>query len=255
MLAKKIGNGLIAVGVVLLAAWGAARLHSILGARRDREAFEASRVQEQSSPSPQAAMPQPTPEPPARKLVEGPVDVSLWDAGRVREWKESLVTDKRTPMALLKIPRLKIDVAVLEGTDDLTLNRGAGWIEGTARPGEAGNVALSAHRDGFFRALKDVAVGDDLILETPRESLRFVVAWTKVVKPEDVSVLDSTDGPAVTLVTCYPFYYAGSAPTRFIVRAVRAVRASAAAATLTRGGAALKTRDFAPEGAVGRRSG
>ena len=117
------------------------------------------------------------------------------------------------------MPRLKIDVPVLEGTDDLTLNRGAGWIEGTARPGEPGNVALSAHRDGFFRALKDVAVGDEIVLETPRETTRYAVAWTKIVDPDDVSVLDETDGPAVTLVTCYPFYFVGSAPHRLIVRA------------------------------------
>lgn len=252
MLAKKIGNGLIAVGIVLLAIWGGARLHSYLGARSDRKAFEESRASQQApapaQPSPaQSEQSAPTPEPPARKLVEGPADVSLWDAERVKMWKESLVTDKRAPLALLKIPRLKIDVAVLEGTDELTLNRGAGWIEGTARPGEKGNVALSAHRDGFFRALKDIAVGDELVLETPRETTRYVVSWTKVVKPEDVSVLDATDGAAVTLVTCYPFYFIGSAPTRFIVRAVVAPGAA-------RGSSARSPIDLAPKGAVGRRS-
>lgn len=249
MLAKKLGNGLIAVGIVLLGIWGAARLHSILGSRSDRRAFEASRASGTApAPAPPSpAAPAPTPEPPARELVEGPADVSLWDAERVKMWKESLVTDRRAPLALLKIPKLKIDVAVLEGTDELTLNRGAGWIEGTARPGQAGNVALSAHRDGFFRALKDIAVGDELILETPRETVRYVVSWTKVVKPEDVSVLDPTDGAAVTLVTCYPFYFIGSAPQRFIVRAVRTTGSG-------RGTASLSNIDSAPKGAVGRRS-
>ncbi|HQQ76749.1 MAG TPA: class D sortase, partial [Thermoanaerobaculia bacterium] len=166
-----------------------------------------------------AAPPTPTSVPPARTLAEGPVDVSLWSEVRVKEWKESLAVDRRTPLAILKMPRLKIDVPVLEGTDDLTLNRGAGWIEGTSRPGETGNVGLSAHRDGFFRALKDVAAGDEVVLETPRETTRYAVAWTKIVDPDDVSVLDETGGAAVTLVTCYPFYYVGSAPQRLIVRA------------------------------------
>ncbi len=216
MLSRRIGNALIGVGILLLGVWGAARLHSILGSRRDRQAFEAQRAAERGRPPAPTAVPTA-----AVRLEEGPVDVSLWSDVRVREWKESLAADHRAPLALLKMPRLKIDVPVLEGTDDLTLNRGAGWIEGTARPGEAGNVCLSAHRDGFFRALKDVAVGDEILLETPRETSRYIVTWTKIVDTEDVSVLDETGGPAVTLVTCYPFYFVGSAPQRFIVRATR----------------------------------
>ena len=70
------------------------------------------------------------------------MDVSLWSDARVKEWKESLAADHRAPLALLRVPRLSIDVPVLEGTDDLTLNRGAGWIEGTARPGEGGDVGV-----------------------------------------------------------------------------------------------------------------
>ncbi|HUM01044.1 MAG TPA: class D sortase, partial [Thermoanaerobaculia bacterium] len=92
-----------------------------------------------------------------------------------------------------------------------------------------GNVGISAHRDGFFRALKDVAVGDEIVVETPRETSRYVVTWTKIVKTDDVSVLDATPGPAITLVTCYPFYFIGSAPERFIVRAAPKPAASVAA--------------------------
>ncbi len=212
---RRLGAVLIAVGVVLLGAWAAARVHTVLGSRQDRSRFEEQRAAARAP----AAPPTPTSVPPARTLAEGPVDVSLWSEVRVKEWKESLAVDRRTPLAILKMPRLKIDVPVLEGTDDLTLNRGAGWIEGTSRPGETGNVGLSAHRDGFFRALKDVAAGDEVVLETPRETTRYAVAWTKIVDPDDVSVLDETGGAAVTLVTCYPFYYVGSAPQRLIVRA------------------------------------
>jgi sortase A len=212
---RRLGTVLIAVGVVLLGAWAAARVHTVLGSRQDRSRFEEQRAAARAP----AAPPTPTSAPPARTLAEGPVDVSLWSDIRVKEWKESLAVDRRAPLAILKMPRLKIDVPVLEGTDDLTLNRGAGWIEGTSRPGETGNVGLSAHRDGFSRALKDVAAGDELVLETPRETTRYAVAWTKIVDPDDVSVLDETGGAAVTLVTCYPFYYVGSAPQRLIVRA------------------------------------
>ena len=220
MSAKRIGTALIALGVVLLGFWAAARLHTILGSRQDRARFEEQRAAERA--------PAPPPEPtiPPRVLAEAPVDVSLWSDVRVKEWKESLRADRRAPLAILRVPRLKIDVPVLEGTDDLTLNRGAGWIEGTARPGEPGNVGLSAHRDGFFRALKDVAVGDEIVLETPRAPARYAVAWTKIVDPDDVSVLDETDGPAITLVTCYPFYFVGSAPQRLIVRAAPLVPAA-----------------------------
>ena len=221
---RRLGTVLIAVGVVLLGAWAAARLHTILGSRRDRARFEEQRA------AARAPAPAPSPTsvaPPPRRLEEGPVDVSLWSDVRVKEWKESLAADRRAPLAILRMPRLKIDVPVLEGTDDLTLNRGAGWIEGTSRPGETGNVGLSAHRDGFFRALKDVAVGDELVLETPRETTRYAVAWTKIVDPDDVSVLDEIGGSAVTLVTCYPFYYVGSAPQRLIVRATSLTAAPA----------------------------
>jgi len=102
----------------------------------------------------------------------------------------------------------------------VTLNRGAGVIAGTALPGERGNVAISAHRDGFFRPLKDVVVGDVIELRGAEGRVqRFEVAAISIVDPLDVSVLDATDAPVLTLVTCYPFYYVGFAPDRFIVRA------------------------------------
>jgi sortase A len=112
-------------------------------------------------------------------------------------------------------------VAVLGGTDDWTLNRAVGHIEGTAGPGAAGNSGIAGHRDGFFRGLKDVAVGDAIELETLGAVHHYRVTRTWIVEPDDVSVLDPTASPAVTLVTCYPFYFVGSAPQRFIVRAVR----------------------------------
>ncbi len=126
------------------------------------------------------------------------------------------------PLAVLRIARIRLVVPVLEGTSDVTLNRGVGHIEETAMPGTSGNSGIAGHRDGFFRSLKDVGVGDAIELETlqGKQTYRIERAW--IVNPEDVSVLDPTPEQSITLVTCYPFYFVGSAPQRYIVRAVRA---------------------------------
>ena len=105
------------------------------------------------------------------------------------------------------------------GTDEWALTRGAGWIEGTAEPGASGNVGIASHRDGFFRPLKDVGVGDIVILEMKRGSMTYGIESIQIVEPTDVWVLDPTEEPSITLVTCYPFYFVGSAPQRYIIRA------------------------------------
>ena len=125
------------------------------------------------------------------------------------------------PVAMLRIPKIHLEVPVLPGTDDRTLDHGVGLIEDTAEPGMVGNSGIAGHRDGFFRGLKDVVQGDTIRLDTLHGSFVYRVERTWIVKPEDVSVLEPTPVPAITLVTCYPFYFQGSAPMRFIVRAVR----------------------------------
>jgi sortase A len=119
----------------------------------------------------------------------------------------------------LAIPRLGLSVVVAGGTDKRTLRRAVGHIPGTALPGEAGNVGLAGHRDRYFRPLKDVRRDDEITLTTPEGTFRYRVEWTEVVESSAVHVLDDTAAPALTLVTCYPFYYVGPAPKRFIVRA------------------------------------
>ena len=119
----------------------------------------------------------------------------------------------------LAIPRLGLSVVVAGGTDKRTLRRAVGHIPGTALPGEAGNVGLAGHRDRYFRPLKDVRRDDEITLTTPEGTFRYRVEWTEVVERTAVHVLDDTAAPALTLVTCYPFYYVGPAPKRFIVRA------------------------------------
>ena len=103
--------------------------------------------------------------------------------------------------------------------DTRTLRGAVGHIPGTALPGERGNAGFAAHRDTFFRPLQGVRKGDEVIVTTPRGVYRYSVTGTRVVEPENVSVLDPTKETALTLVTCYPFDYIGSAPQRFIVRA------------------------------------
>jgi len=122
----------------------------------------------------------------------------------------------------ISIPRLGVTAIVLEGVDKKSLRRGAGHIPATALPDdESGNVGIAAHRDSFFRGLKDIQEDDTIELTTLDGTFRYQVEWTKIVKPSDVSVLEPTEEPALTLVTCYPFYFVGSAPERFIVRATR----------------------------------
>ncbi|MGC1298254.1 MAG: class D sortase [Alloacidobacterium sp.] len=146
-------------------------------------------------------------------------DFSLWSAKRIQGYQESLAAHFAPALALLSIPKIHLEVPVLEGTDDIRLNRGVGHIEGTPRPGESGNIGIAGHRDGFFRGLKDVVAGDTIEIMTQKETSTYVIDQIVIVNPSDVSVLASRSRSSVTLVTCYPFYFVGSAPQRYIVQA------------------------------------
>jgi sortase A len=122
-------------------------------------------------------------------------------------------------IAVLRIPGIKLEVPVYQGTEEHVLRRGAGLVEGTAFPGSSGNVGIAAHRDTHFRALKDVAIGDLIELATLGHTRMYRITALEVVDPGDVHVLDDIGEPVLTLVTCYPFYFVGNAPRRYIVRA------------------------------------
>jgi len=177
-----------------------------------------------SPPAASTAPPAPVPPPPPpRELTwSGKVDMKLWSPGRVKAYKAARRRDTPQALAILRIPRLELEVPVYDGTTDAVLDLAAGRIEDTALPGTAGNVGIAAHRDGFFRVLKGIKVGDALVLDTPASTEQYQVEWIRITTPDDVSVIDPTPGRAVTLVGCYPFYHAGPAPQRFIVRAVPA---------------------------------
>jgi sortase A len=125
-------------------------------------------------------------------------------------------------VGMLDVPRLKLSTPVIEGDDDRTLKRAVGHLPDTPMPWEAGNAAMAGHRDGLFRPLKDVKVGDEIRFRTTRDEIRYRVTATSIVMPDDLSVLaPRPSGASLTLITCYPFSYVGSAPKRFIVHAER----------------------------------
>ncbi len=119
----------------------------------------------------------------------------------------------------LVIPKADVEVMVLHGTDEETLDRGVGLIEGTAKPGDGSNVGIAGHRDSYFRGLRHLRAGDEIELATLKGLTRYEVSEILIVEPEYVQVLNPTAESSLTLVTCYPFYHVGSAPQRYIVRA------------------------------------
>jgi sortase A len=225
---KKIERILWIAGLLLLAValFGWARGAYL--SRRDVARFEQARAAEQAR---LAALPSPTPAPTQTPLppvtvdelaaADAKVDTELWSPKRVDEYEDSLDVDTGLPLALLSIPKIDLVVPVYEGTSDLILNRGLGRIVGTAQLGESGNCGIAGHRDGFFRKLKDIGPGDQIELQTLSGDDTFIVEKITIVLPEQVEVLRQCEEDVITLVTCYPFYFVGSAPKRYIVRAVR----------------------------------
>jgi sortase A len=148
----------------------------------------------------------------AHNVAPSPPRASAKQIQAVRSW--------RLLIGRLAIPRLGISAMVKEGIDDRTLGLAVGHIPSTAMPGETGNVGLAAHRDNLFRSLKDVARDEEITLTTLDNTYTYRVVSFAVVNAEDVSVLAPSSGEnTLTLVTCYPFYFVGHAPKRFVVRA------------------------------------
>lgn len=154
------------------------------------------------------------------KITEIPTpDFSLWSPARVTQFKSALAQHGALAVGILRVPKEHIEAPIFEGTDDLTLNKGVGHIAGTDAIGGGGNTGIAGHRDGFFRGLKDIKVGDKIEIETTSKPLVYMVDRVVIVGPQDVSVLKERGRPELTLVTCYPFYVLGNAPKRFIVKA------------------------------------
>jgi sortase A len=119
----------------------------------------------------------------------------------------------------LSFPRQKTTFDVVEGTTRKSLRKGPGHLEGSAMPGSPGNTVIAGHRDTHFRVLKDVAVGDEIRIDAGGKRHVYRIISTSIVPPTDTSSLHPSVDPVLTLITCYPFYFVGPAPDRFIVRA------------------------------------
>jgi LPXTG-site transpeptidase (sortase) family protein len=147
-------------------------------------------------------------------------DQSLWDATQIKDYEEALKAEFPPPLGLLIIDDLNIQVPIYNGTEEHILDRGAGRIKGMAKMDEDGNLGISAHRDSFFRGLKDIEMGDVILVQSAHGVERYAVSDIEIVPKDDISVLDPVDHKTLTLVTCYPFYHVGAAPQRFIVTAL-----------------------------------
>lgn len=210
-------------GSVLLAAYVGAQWHFTRSRDAGLQAFDVARDVAQDQ----------APHAPLNKSVEKPVkqsvslevavpDMTTWSAGRIAAYLDH--ADSAVPEAVLRVRAIDLEVPVYRGITERNLNRGAAWIDGTAPLGSAGNAGLASHRDGYFRQLADIRVGDVIELQTLSRTQLYVVDRLSIVPPEAVEVLAPSNDPRLTLVTCYPFYVVGPAPKRFIVRA-RAARA------------------------------
>lgn len=204
---------LLVSGLVLVAIYGAARIESRLQSKAVVERFESSIESRSAEPATHA-----TQSVEAELEIAEP-DFSGWSKQRIASYLSDRLGQSRQALAVLEIPKIGLKAPVLEGTDDLTLNDAVGRIAGTAQPGEEGNIGLAGHRDGFFRKLKDLNVGDQIYLKTRTGRSVYLVDQIQIVNPTNVSVLKKGPKPSVTLVTCYPFYFIGSAPERYIVTA------------------------------------
>ena len=206
---KILESGFLTVGVILVAAFVLARGWGNYQSWADIRAFEQAVASDAVPMQPEASgATQYSPEP----------DYSLWSEKRINDYHAGNALRDDPPLAILSIDKLDLKVPVYNGTDEVNLNRGAGRIKGTARIDAVGNLGIAGHRDGFFRGLKDIELGDSIDMLTYEGNKEFVVSSITIVDPSDVSVLAPTDESTVTLVTCYPFYFVGHAPKRYIVK-------------------------------------
>jgi sortase A len=217
-------------GCLLLATYGAGRWYAEQshdeGIKSFREAQQTVRLQTAGQPTRE-----PTPlrvllptqsDSRHRQLNFSPPDQSSWSATRLAHYATaSSASDISAPEAILSIAKQNIQIPIYPGTSEWNLNRGAGRIEGTAPFGKSGNTGLAAHRDGYFRSLQNIVVGDRMAIETLDARYEYAVTQISIVSPRAVEVLAPSSHGVLTLVTCYPFYFAGPAPQRFIVRAER----------------------------------
>jgi sortase A len=214
---------LFGIGIVCLGIWVYAFVDARLTQRREEQRLEEALRQRSLHVARKLA--------PSEKASQGSTPAAATDAlGSFQpedgaDASEAFVSaedlEEGALIGRIEIPRVGVSAIVLHGIGNKTLRRGVGHIPGTPLPEHGGNFGLAGHRDSFFRALKDIRQDDTIELTTLNGTFEYKVEWTKIVAPQDTYVLEDEGAPSLTLVTCYPFYYVGSAPKRFIVRARR----------------------------------
>jgi sortase A len=221
-----LSTAMIAVGTVLLVFFAYHLATNSAGRRDGIDAFEQARAARAmgAGEGRWVVVASSTPlEETGREAALVEPDTREWSASRIAAYAsaESIAASAEVPEGLVRIPSVSLELPVFTGTSEPALTLGAGRIEGTPPLGAPGNTGIAAHRDGWFRALKDVQIGDIVEVETLDDERSYRVTELFVVEPEDVHVLAPTERDSLTLVTCYPFYFVGSAPQRYIVRAER----------------------------------
>ncbi len=150
------------------------------------------------------------------------VGVVDWSVKRIAAWRDTFDDNGPEAFAMLSVPSAGINVPIFEGASERNLNAGAAWIEGTDKPGfDFGNTGIAGHRDGFFRGLQKVKIGEPLTINANGEELSYIISDISIVDPGNIDTLLPQQNEVVTLVTCYPFYFVGHAPQRYVVQAVR----------------------------------
>ena len=205
-LRRILESGLLTTGAILLATFVLIRGWGDYQSQSDIRAFEQAMASGESAAAARGTEYSPEP------------DYALWSSKRISDYHQGNEQRDEPPLAIMSIDKLDLKVPVYNGTDEINLNRGAGRIKGTGRIDSPGNLGIAGHRDGFFRVLKDIELGDSINMLTHQGNSEFVVSSITIVDPTDVSVLAPTDDSTITLVTCYPFYFVGHAPKRYIVK-------------------------------------
>jgi sortase A len=215
---------LIATGIVCLSWWGIDRMQRLHYEQVYAKAFEQALATASSASPGDIVLPadDASSVPPLATAPSSLAGDLLVGSGNAIPSNRVARTEIGAGMlGILEVPRLGLSAPVIEGDDARALRRGAGHLPDTPHPWEPGNSAIAGHRDGLFRPLKGIRVGDEVRVRTLEGELLYRVSDTSIVMPTDLSVLEPTDTQTLTLITCYPFSYIGNAPKRFIVRAER----------------------------------
>ena len=220
---RRLERALFVAGAALMAVFVLAHAHRLIMVRAELASFEQLKAETVKETGPNIAGP------PAREeeinedaklqAHAEQKDDGFWSIQHLRTYTLGLTRHVAPPLAVLRIPKLRLEVPVLEGTEKLTLNRGVGHITGTALPGQRGNVGIAGHRDGFFSGLREINRGDTIELLTATRTDIYVVDQIAITTPDNVSTLQAGPKPSLTLVTCYPFNFIGTAPKRYIISA------------------------------------